>query len=422
MYSLQTNIGSLNALEQGRLNQKLITHSTRALSGGIRIYNGAVDPSGLGIAQGMRAQLGGLHTASENIQDGIRMIHTADATLGTMQNVLMRIRDLATRGANQATLTDRDMNIINNEVKTLADELTRMIKTSDYNTKQLFQDAYADNVAANGEYNVTEDAALAGTAAYEAFKQKIKDMLPEAMDQVFEYLGAQTALDLKNTVIDLDFSYAGPALATGAGFSPTHLAIQFNTALMMPMSDFAIGRVLAHEMTHAITAAEGVNGFDATNWKDEMLAQFVSQEVDSRIPDAGLPAEIAGALNANVGLANAAYARVALAGQYIYETYGADKWVDVVDYIATNGGTYDGNGGAIVSVLGYANWAAFEADVDAYSTAANNNGSVPIDPPNYYSAYGSRQMRFNLMDLLQVDSEPAKKGSGTTTMTSRPNT
>ena len=133
MYSFQTNVGSLNALEQARQNSLVLAKTTRNLSSGLRINTGADDPSGLGITSLMRAHIGGVQVAMANIQDDISMIHTADGKLAEMHDILMRIKDLAVRGANQAPFTNRDHDKINDEIKTLANEIARIINTADFN-------------------------------------------------------------------------------------------------------------------------------------------------------------------------------------------------------------------------------------------------------------------------------------------------
>lgn len=408
-FSLRTNVSSLSALESGRLTQRTIVHSTRAISSGTRIHQASVDPSGLAISEGMRAQIGGLRVATENIQDDIRLIHTADGALSTMHDILFRIRDLALRASNQAVWTNREMDIFNNEIKLLSDELARAVNAVKFNTKTIFEDVHDDGDTTNGEYAITKATAaqivaFGGQEAYDKFVEKIKDMIPAAMDRVFEYYGLQKDLETDLT-ISLDFSYAGPALATGGGTSNS-LSMQFNTASFAGMTDEDISSVLTHEMGHCITSGENVNGTDATNWAQEMLSQYVSQEVNDRIPDAGLPAQIAGALDAVVALANADYARAALSAQYIYEKYGREAWVNIIDYMKENpGATFNGNGGAIVAVLGTGTWAAFETAVDAYSTTANNNSSVTADPEFTFKQMGSRQMRFRISDNMQVGAD-----------------
>ena len=412
MISLQTNVSASQALQQERLNQRSIQVNSRNISSGLRINYAADDPSGLAVASVMSAQIGGLTTAIENIQDNIRMIRTADSTLSGMQDILMRIRDLAVRGANEAVLTDGDRDKINNEILTLGSELERLGNSITYNTKNVLTDALDDGVQGNGEYNITEAtaaqiAAIGGDVAYEKFKEKVLNMLSGAVNRSFEYFGIQKDLDTPLTV-SLDFSYAGPAAATGTG-TLNSIDIQINLSVVQPVSDQWLSSMLTHEAAHALTIGEGVEGTDATTLRLEMQSQYVSQEVNDRLTPGGNPliqAQIAGPLDADVALTNEDYARAALAAQHIYSAHGRDAWVNIMDYMKQNpGATYTGDNGAIVTVLGYSDWADFETAVDAYSTAGDLAGHVEADPRYVLYQSGNRMLRFNKDDIMQVGSD-----------------
>jgi len=126
-----------------RLTNLGLKQSLERLSSGLRINKGADDPSGLAIAKGMEAQIGGIRTAVMNAEDGISLIHTADGALAETHDILMRMRDLAVRAANEATLTSRDVMRINNEMQSLKAELERKSQAVTFNTKVLFSGGYS---------------------------------------------------------------------------------------------------------------------------------------------------------------------------------------------------------------------------------------------------------------------------------------
>jgi len=86
----------------------------------------------------MEAQIGGIRTAVQNAEDGINLIRTADGSLSETQDVLFRMRDLAVRAANEATLTSADLTRLNNEFNSLMDEIDRKSTAVTFNTKVLF--------------------------------------------------------------------------------------------------------------------------------------------------------------------------------------------------------------------------------------------------------------------------------------------
>jgi len=135
---INTNLNALIGLNNLRLTNLGLSQSLERLSSGIRINKGADDPSGLAIAKSMESRLMGLATATMNAQDGISLIHTADSSLNETHDILMRMRDLAVRASNAATLTSTDVKRINDEVQSLKSELTRKSTGVSFNGKLLF--------------------------------------------------------------------------------------------------------------------------------------------------------------------------------------------------------------------------------------------------------------------------------------------
>ncbi len=143
MTVVNTNISSLIGMNNLRLTNLGLQTSLARLSSGLRINWAADDPSGLAIAKGMEAQIGGIRTAVQNAEDGINMIRTADGSLAATHEILLRMRDLAVRAANEATLTTSDLNRLENEFQSLVTEIGRKSDAVTFNTKNLFNGDYA---------------------------------------------------------------------------------------------------------------------------------------------------------------------------------------------------------------------------------------------------------------------------------------
>ena len=135
---INTNISSLIGLNNIRLTNLGLQKTLEKLSSGLRINVGADDPSGLAIAKGMEAQIGGIRTAVQNAEDGISLIHTADGSLSETHDMLMRMRDLCVRGANEAVMTAYDQQKLSDEFVSLKSELYRKSQAVTFNTKQIF--------------------------------------------------------------------------------------------------------------------------------------------------------------------------------------------------------------------------------------------------------------------------------------------
>ncbi len=143
MTVINTNISSLIGMNNLRLTNLGLQTSLARLSSGLRINWAADDPSGLAIAKGMEAQIGGIRTAVQNAEDGINLIRTADGSLAATHEILLRMRDLAVRAANEATLTSADMTRLDDEFQSLVAEIDRKADAVTFNTKNLFNGDYA---------------------------------------------------------------------------------------------------------------------------------------------------------------------------------------------------------------------------------------------------------------------------------------
>ncbi|MHC8970679.1 flagellin N-terminal helical domain-containing protein [Priestia aryabhattai] len=139
------NIAALNTYRQFNNASNAQSKSMEKLSSGLRINSAADDAAGLAISEKMRAQVRGLDQASANAQDGISLIQTAEGALSETQDILQRMRELATQSANDTNTTD-DRGEIQKEMNQLTSEINRIGNTTEFNTKKLL----------NGKVNVTE--------------------------------------------------------------------------------------------------------------------------------------------------------------------------------------------------------------------------------------------------------------------------
>ena len=100
MTVINTNVG---ALPPGLISIKLMTamqKSMERLSSGLRINSAADDAAGLAVANKMESQLRGMNVAIRNSQDGISLVQTAEAGMGEISNMVIRMRELAVQMNN----------------------------------------------------------------------------------------------------------------------------------------------------------------------------------------------------------------------------------------------------------------------------------------------------------------------------------
>jgi flagellin len=106
------------------------------LSSGLRINRAGDDAAGLAISEKMRGQIRGLDMATKNAQDAISLIQTAEGALNETHSILQRMRELAVQAANDTNTLD-DRRELQKEVNQLIDEIDRIAKNTEFNTKNL---------------------------------------------------------------------------------------------------------------------------------------------------------------------------------------------------------------------------------------------------------------------------------------------
>ena len=109
-----------------------LTEAMERLATGTKINNSADDPIGHSIGQRMTAQIRALNTAVKNANDGIAMTRSIEGAIGTLTDMLQRIRELAMQSSN-GTNSNIDRSFLQEEVDLLIEEITRVSETTRYN-------------------------------------------------------------------------------------------------------------------------------------------------------------------------------------------------------------------------------------------------------------------------------------------------
>lgn len=154
---VRTNINALNASRHLSKNNKTNQRSLEKLASGYRINRAGDDASGLAISEKMKAQIKALGTASDNCEDGISLIQTAEGYMTEVHDMLNRMVELAEKSANginedsditgasaygvdasgaQNAGTDRAA--LQAEMDQLAAEIDRIALTANFNGNKLF--------------------------------------------------------------------------------------------------------------------------------------------------------------------------------------------------------------------------------------------------------------------------------------------
>jgi flagellin len=144
------NIAALNTYRQLTSNNANGSKSIEKLSSGLRINRAGDDAAGLAISEKMRGQIKGLEMASNNAQNGISLIQTAEGALNETHSILQRMRELSVQASND-TQTDSDRAELQKEIEQLTSEIDRISSTTEFNTKKLLNGDLSKATEAKGD-------------------------------------------------------------------------------------------------------------------------------------------------------------------------------------------------------------------------------------------------------------------------------
>lgn len=132
------NLPAMNTYGKLVKNSTAASKSMEKLSSGLRINRAGDDAAGLAISEKMRGQIRGLDQASANAQDATNMLNTAEGALGTTEDILQRMKELATQAANDTNVKS-DRGEIQKEINQLTSEINRIGNTTEFNTQKLLK-------------------------------------------------------------------------------------------------------------------------------------------------------------------------------------------------------------------------------------------------------------------------------------------
>jgi flagellin len=139
---IATDVAALGASRALGRTDRSVETSLRRLASGLRIATAADDATGLGVSEGLRAQVRGMTQAVRNTQDGIGLLRTADAALDSVHAMLRRMRDLAVQGGNAGLLDAQATAAVRAEFEQLKSELDDVAGRTSFNGRSLLDGTY----------------------------------------------------------------------------------------------------------------------------------------------------------------------------------------------------------------------------------------------------------------------------------------
>lgn len=129
---INTNVSSLITRNYLRQNNDDLEAAMEKLSSGKRVNKASDDAAGLAIISRMTTQISGMDVATRNAEDGISLLQTAESALGSISDILQRMRELAVQ-ADNGTYSTADKQSLQEEMDELIDEIQHIAETTKFN-------------------------------------------------------------------------------------------------------------------------------------------------------------------------------------------------------------------------------------------------------------------------------------------------
>ncbi len=137
---VNTNVTSLRTRTALTNDTNKLSTTYERLSTGLRINSAKDDAAGLQISDRLTAQINGLDQGNRNANDGIALAQVMEGALDETTTMLQRIRVLAIQASN-GTNTSIDRESIQQEVRQLSEEITRIACKTTYAGQQILAGA-----------------------------------------------------------------------------------------------------------------------------------------------------------------------------------------------------------------------------------------------------------------------------------------
>lgn len=197
---VQHNLTAANTNRQLGITTNGLQKSTEKLSSGYKINRAADDAAGLSISEKMRNQIRGLNKASDNAQDGISLVQTAEGALNEVHSMLQRMSELAVQASN-GTNGSQDRTALDNEVQQLKTEIVRVGTTTQFNKMDILAGEFSSNNEKTLQVGANQDQVI--TIAISALTSTVDSAL-DAKVKVDTASAAQSSITIiQNSITNL---------------------------------------------------------------------------------------------------------------------------------------------------------------------------------------------------------------------------
>ena len=132
MLAIKNNIMAENAARHLGVSYDALARSVERLSSGLRINSAKDDAAGLAVRELMRADIAVIQQGVRNAQDGISMLQTMEGAMATVDDILVRMQQLAEQ-ASTGSYSRAQRTIMDNEFNEMRAEIDRIAGSTKFN-------------------------------------------------------------------------------------------------------------------------------------------------------------------------------------------------------------------------------------------------------------------------------------------------
>ena len=150
MLAIKNNLMAANAARYLGQSYDALATSVERLSSGLRINSASDDAAGMAVRELMRADIAVLEQGQRNAMDGVSLLQTMEGALQTIDNLMVRMQQLAEQAAT-GSYSSAQRVIMDNEFSEMASEITRIAEATDFNGIKMLDNSASVSIHFGGQ-------------------------------------------------------------------------------------------------------------------------------------------------------------------------------------------------------------------------------------------------------------------------------
>lgn len=200
---INTNVAAVKAVRHLEDTDRKLAESLQRLASGFKINSAGDNPAGLVISEQMRGQIVGLNQAIENSELANAMVQTTEAALSEVNNLLIRMRQLALQAANEGGSDRATVGANQAELEDALATINRVAQNTQFGNRKLLDGSASVTGEAVGDGLTFISGALrTATSPVEGYEVNIEQVASRAFLQGSQELDDVELGDLTVTLLE----------------------------------------------------------------------------------------------------------------------------------------------------------------------------------------------------------------------------